>query len=203
MIKTLFFDFDGVLTTDPSGSATTLRALAEQSGLDEQVLWAAIEPFNRDLILGHTTHARIWPDVCVRLGIAIPFEHLTTAFLQTPIHQPVLALARELRAEFAIGMITDNKSDRMDVIVKQHRLDEVFDPIVVSAEVGHSKRGAAIFREALRRAGAEARTSLFIDNTLRNLYGAAAIGMKTLLFDGTTESAAELRSALQLIFTSD
>lgn len=203
MIKTLFFDFDGVLTTDPSGTATTLRALAARSGLDESTLATAFEPFGRDLVLGHTTHARIWPEFCERLGTPIPLEWLTHAFLQTPIHAPVLALARELRAEFTLGVITDNTSERMQVIVQHHRLDEVFAPIVVSAEVGHSKRGAAIFREALRQAGAEARTSLFVDNSVRNLYSASAVGMKTLLFDGTCEDAATLRSAIQLIIEHD
>ena len=62
MIRAICFDFDGVLTTERSGSLSTLRSLSRHSGIGEERLWEAIGVFNEDLLFGRTTHAAIWPE---------------------------------------------------------------------------------------------------------------------------------------------
>lgn len=199
MIRTVFFDFDGVLTTDSTGSLTTLRSLARQTGLAEEALWTAFAPFNHDLLSGRTTHARAWPDICIALGRSLPFECLETAFRDTPINRPMLALARTLATRRSVGIITDNKADRMDVLRRLHGLDDIFDPIVVSAEVGSGKQEPRIFEYALQRVGRRAEECLFIDNTATNLRVPAAMGMHALHFDGTRGNAEGLRDALAML----
>lgn len=196
MIKAICFDFDGVLTTDKSGSLTTLRSLSRQTGIAEDVLWEALRPFNDDLLLGRTTHARIWPQVGARLGHPLPMAALEIAFQDTPMNRPMLALARALRAQYAVGIITDNKADRMDFLCRQHGLANSFDPIVVSAEVGSGKDQPAIFAHALERLGVQAGECLFIDNTLKNLAAPAALGIKTLHFDDGRNDVEALRIAI-------
>ncbi|MFP3822323.1 HAD-IA family hydrolase, partial [Bacillus sp. SIMBA_008] len=79
----------------------------------------------------------------------------------------------------AVGLITDNKADRMATLSALHDLPATFDPIVVSAEVGSGKDGPAIFQHALARLGVAPVECLFIDNTAANLRAAAALGMAT------------------------
>lgn len=203
MIRAICFDFDGVLTTERSGSLSTLRSLSRHSGIGEERLWEAIGVFNEDLLFGRTTHAAIWPDFCARLGVALPFALLDVAFRETPMNAPMLALAAGLKRRHAVGLITDNKADRMATLAALHDLPAIFDPIVVSAEVGSGKDGPAIFQHALARLGVAPAECLFIDNTAANLRAAAALGMATLHFDDGRNDVPALRTAIEALCSGD
>ena len=183
MIRAVLFDFDGVLTIDPSGSSTTIAHLARSTGLDEARLWNAFAPFNDDLLLGRTTHVAVWPAICARLGRELDIAQLDAAFDATPMDGVMLDLAARLRRDHAVGMITDNKRDRIDRLVAPHALDALFDPIVVSADRGSGKAGTAIFEHALQRLDMAPAETVFIDNTPGNLVAAGALGMHTIHFD--------------------
>ncbi|WP_201282284.1 HAD family hydrolase [Chromobacterium phragmitis] len=117
---------------------------------------------------------------------------LDAAFRSTPMNEGVLALARRLRGRVRLGIITDNKADRMDCLRALHGLDAWFDPIVVSAEAG-----AAIFEHACRLAGLRPAQCLLIDNSRRNLDTAAAAGLATLFHDDARNDVAALRGVLE------
>ena len=139
MIKALFFDFDGVLTMDKTGSLTTTRYLSHATGIEHMRVKAAFARFNEDLIRGKCTHASIWDEVCRDIGTNIDIALLDRAFASTPIDDEMLALAKRLRCNYVVGMITDNKQDRMDCLERLHRLSSLFCPVVVSAAVGSTK----------------------------------------------------------------
>lgn len=179
----MFFDFDGVLTTDRTGSTTTCRYLSSHLGVPLQAVSAAFARYNRALTLGETTHQAVWPGICAEMGCAVPLQVLQDAFDSTPMDDRMLALAGRLRAACRVGMITDNKADRMKRLRALHRLDDLFDPIVVSAEAGMSKSSPALFEHALTRACVKAREAVFIDNDHDNVAVAAACGIHGVHFD--------------------
>jgi HAD superfamily hydrolase (TIGR01509 family) len=183
LIKVLFFDYDGVLTTDATGSLTTCRYLSEATGVSFGSLKQAFQRHNGDLSLGRTNHAAVWPEICKSVGCQIPFELLAEAFASTPPNTEMFDFARHLKASYSVGIITDNKKDRIDYLKQHQQLDAVFTPIVVSAEVGCMKDGAAIFMYALRAAGVRPEQSIFIDNARDNLLAADELGMHTVHFD--------------------
>ena len=96
-IKGVFFDYDGVLTTDKTGSLTTCRYLSSQTGIDLSILTRALRHYNNDLTIGRRSHADVWPELCESLGQAIPVGLLPLAFQSTPANQPMFALAEELK----------------------------------------------------------------------------------------------------------
>lgn len=196
MIKAIFFDFDGVLTTDKSGSLTTLRSLSRQTLIPEETLWDAFSPFNHDLLNGNTTHAEVWPEICRALGKPIPSDLLEIAFLATPINQSMMELAKELRKSRRTGIITDNKADRVASLSRHHTLGALFEPIVVSAEFGSGKDQPDIFLHALDCLALAPAEAIFIDNTRKNLVAPSGIGMKTLYFDDETNDVKALRIAI-------
>lgn len=59
-----------------------------------------------------------------------------------------------------------------------------FDGLVFSAPLQMVKPNAAIFRHLLDTYGLKAEETLFIDDSPKNIAGAAALGIKTYLFDG-------------------
>ena len=198
MIEAVFFDYDGVLTADKTGSLTTCRYLSRRTGIELQRLLQAFGIHNHELTLGRRSHADVWPDICARLGQDVPPGLLLEAFESTPVNAPMLALARQLkRCGCEVGIVTDNKSDRMAHLRKLQRLDEIFDPIVVSAEVGCTKQEQDIFRLALAHRGTPPERALFIDNTEANLVAARALGLRTICFDDEANDVAALRRHLR------
>src|SRR3954463_6472054 len=147
-IQIAFFDFDGVLTPDRTGTLTTCRFLAQATGLAFEDLKAAFEPHRWALARGTTTRDATWPLVCQSLGRDIPRDLLVRAFESTPLDSAMFALANSLARRTRLGIITDNPRDRMDVVRRTLWLDRVFDPVVVSAEEGCAKDDPEIFRRA-------------------------------------------------------
>ena len=64
MIRAVFFDYDGVLTLDATGSLTTYRYLSEHTRMPYEHVHRAFRPHNEALNLGKTTYAEVWHSVC-------------------------------------------------------------------------------------------------------------------------------------------
>jgi HAD superfamily hydrolase (TIGR01549 family) len=183
VIRAIFFDYDGVLTTDRTGSLTTNRYLSKISGIGYDVIKNAFASYNKDLLLGRTTHLEIWSAVCESVQYDLDFDWLEEAFLSTPANVPMFDLARRLKSGYVLGIITDNKKDRIDCLRKAQALDDLFNPIVVSAEFGSGKEGPAAFEYALHHVGVRPEEAVFVDNTADNLIAPRQIGMHAILHD--------------------
>ena len=202
MIKAVFFDFDGVLTTDKTGSTTTTRYISQKTGVGLSTVKSAFARHNTALTLGKTTHSKIWRQLCDDLGQSLSSSLLDEAFESTPLNNEMFALARALRKSYLVGIITDNKKDRIDYLRRQHNLDALFDPVVVSAEVGSDKGEQNLFLIALRSAGVKACEAVFIDNNKANLIAPDALGMKTCFHDDERNDVQLLVKQLQEIGVS-
>jgi len=182
-MKAIFFDYDGVLTTDRTGSLTTCRHLSDRTGIPYEAVAAAFEPHNTPLNAGLCSYATIWDSVCDALGQNVPREFLVAAFESTPLNMAMLELARGLSRSYAVGIITDNKADRFEHLVRYQALDKVFFPIVVSSVFGSSKQSPEIFEHALAHLRVAPGDAVFIDNSPKNLLAASSLGMATIHFD--------------------
>jgi len=196
-IKAILFDFDGVLTTDKTGSLTTTRYLSQRTGIELSHVQSVFRRFNDDLTLGKTTHEQIWGRICAELGQTLSMVLLTEAFESTRFNSRMLALARALRSRYAVGIVTDNKKDRIDHLKMVHDLSSLFDPIAVSAEMGVGKDNPAIFLHVMQTLGVDARECIFIDNSRKNLVAPKALGIKTIHFDEEEQDFDALYAALK------
>jgi len=190
------FDFDGVLTTDKTGSVSTIRSLGRQTGLSEEALWDAFAPFNEQLLLGRTTHHAVWPEICMRLGRDLDPLVLVQAFESTPMRHDMLAYAAELGSCYVTAVITDNKSDRMRCLSERHSLASIFNLVLVSAEHGSGKEHTSIFERAIELLGVEPEECVFVDNSERSLVAPAALGMNTVYFNEAADTAQSLAQLL-------
>ena len=94
-------------------------------------------------------------------------------------------------------MITDNKVDRIETILKEKSLEELFDVVVISAQVHCRKTDEKIFAEALKRSGLEPGECVFIDNTAQNLEIPGKMGFRTVYFDDEKRDLTELCDILK------
>lgn len=199
MIKAVFFDYDGVLTTDKTGSLTTARHLSKATGIELSLVKAAFSRFNRDLTLGKTTHSQVWHEICSALGQELDIRLLFEAFESTPMNAVMFSLARELKKTHLVGIITDNKKDRIDHLKRHQDLESIFSPIVVSAEVGADKKSDKIFLRALTLAHVTAEETVFIDNNEDNLVAPSALGIKVVFHDDEKNDIEALSETLKAL----
>ncbi|MGI6239510.1 MAG: HAD-IA family hydrolase [Christensenellales bacterium] len=199
-MKAVFFDFDGVLTLDPTGSHSICHDVSKQSGIDLKTFSAAYRKYNRQLLYGEKMHRDIWDGLCRDLGAAIPYTLLYESFLHTPIDLDMLNLVKAIRrAGIKTGMITDNKRDRIDAIRSFYNWYSLFDAVAVSAALGSGKSNPDIFHWALHQIGAAPTDCIFIDNSAQNLVVPRAMGIHTILYDDARRDFLALLQALRAL----
>lgn len=183
MIKAVLFDFDGVLTIDKTGSATITNYISDTCGIPLEKVKSSYYKFNKQLLLGETTHQEIWEDFCQSLGHDIDFNILVDSFRFTCLDDMMIALVKKLKDRYLIGMVTDNKCDRISTILDYRGLNQYFDVVAISACVHSGKDSHGIFEYVLNTLNVSASECLFIDNTEKNLVVPKQIGMSTILYD--------------------
>ena len=195
MIEALYFDFDGVLTLNERGSTITIGAIQEAyPDVPTERVSECYYRFHPRLLLGEVDHYTIWDAFCSCVGKDLAPDILTQAFLATPMNVDMLALATEVAKSHRVGIITANAAERMTPLIEAHRLDSLFNPIVISAEVGALKTDPLIFHAALGDQRPEA--CVFVDNQERNLTVPTELGFKTYLFDPKQNDISALRNQL-------
>ncbi len=198
-IDAILFDFDGVLTVDKTGSQSVLRYLSAKTGIAEDVLGRAYYKYNKALLYGKMTHQDMWEDFQRALGKEIPFDILRDAFRNTILDWDMIEYARELKQNYLVGLITDNKADRMDEILTWYQLRDVFDAVAVSAKFGFGKQEEPIFEMTLAALKVKPEACVFIDNTEKNLVIPRQMGMRTILFDDENRDIEQFKKELQAI----
>ncbi len=108
------------------------------------------------------------------------------------LHEAVVDRIRDLRrAGYRTGLITNNDRHRFLAEAPDVPLDELFDVVVFSSDLGVGKPDARIFRHALAQLGVEAEAAIFLDDTPRNVDAALGLGMQGAVID-RPERAAEI-----------
>ena len=199
MIRSILFDFDGVLTLDAAGSLRILNYLSVQTGISLSLLEDAYYKYNTDLLDGRLTHRDIWADFCAQIGMEIDFALLTDSFIHTPIDTDMLAYAAKLHGQYRLAMVTDNKADRMNTICSHYHLNELFDVVAVSATFHSGKAHPEIFVDTLRQLNCLPAECIFIDNTASNLTIPGQMGIHTILFDDRARDLPALQNEIHTL----
>lgn len=196
-MKAILFDFDGVLTIDKYGSDSILRYLGEHTKVSIEVLKKEYYKINKGLLFGQYTHKDIWNEYCKNIGTDIDFQILIDSFIHTPLDNGMLSVVRQLKEKYLVGVITDNKVDRIDTILKHNGLFALFDVVTVSAQCKCGKNDRRIFDITIDALNVEASDCIFVDNSEKNLVIPNEMGIHTILFDDEKRDLKEFRKKLE------
>lgn len=199
MIKGIFFDFDGVITVEKTGSPTMIEYIAKETDLLYENVKTAYYKYNKQLLKGEITHEDMWKPFCQQLNTEIDYSILINSFMNITIDMEIIEYIKELKEHYIIGMITDNKSDRIQAILSNLNLGTLFDVVTVSATEHARKTESMIFENTLLRCKLNPHECVFIDNTAKNLIIPAELGMKTILFNDEDRDIAMLKSKWMLL----
>ncbi len=102
-------------------------------------------------------------------------------------------------AGLTTGIITNNVVEFREHWRAMMPLDELFDVVVDSCEVGVRKPNPAIFSTALELVGVAPEHAVFLDDFEGNVVAAQALGIRSILVDGDgTKTVADLDAVLDL-----
>ncbi|MEU8343870.1 HAD family hydrolase [Actinomadura meyerae] len=106
---------------------------------------------------------------------------------------PVEPMYEALRAARAAGARTALLSNSWGNEYPRDLFADLFDAVVISAEVGMRKPDERIFRHALELLGLDAADCVFIDDIEHNIRAAEALGIRGILHTDPDTTIAELR----------
>lgn len=114
------------------------------------------------------------------------------------IHWPVVHRIRELRRDgFATGLLTNNVKEFGSAWRASIPVDEIFDAVVDSSEVGLRKPDPRIYELTCEKLGVEPDAAVFLDDNRSNVEAARALGMATVhVADGPIETLTALDAIL-------
>ena len=194
--KALLVDFGGVLTTDIWSS---FADFCEQRGLDAEAAKGLFRenPEALEALRGLET-GKLDPDEFERRFAELlgtdPEGLVEGMFAGLEPVEPMLAV---LRKAPEVGIPTGLISNSW---VMDHYTDEIrelFDVVVISAEVGLHKPQPEIFKLAAEQLGLEPSDCVFVDDLRENCEGAEAVGMTAVLHRDIDETVSRLEDLLE------
>ena len=208
-LDAVFFDFGGIFMDSPFAA---LHEAAGNFGVDPELMLSTLFG-SYDADTEHPWHqlerGEVTLDEAIReisaiseangLGHINLFEALGGMMSDPSDRTFMVDLVRDLRAAgVKTSIITNNLKEFGTVWRSVIPVDELFDDIVDSCEVGMRKPSAAIYRLAMERVGVSPERSAFIDDYEGNVIAARQIGMAGVWSGYSNETsrvaAAELRA---------
>jgi HAD superfamily hydrolase (TIGR01509 family) len=181
MIKGIAFDFFGVFIQDP------YHHWLKVSGLERE---EKFERLSRQVDLGQIGEHGFYEGLGLASGQAA--EQVATSFAERrPLNEPLLQLAKELRAAYKLALLSNSSSEYLRPLLEYYGMD-IFDKVLVSAEIGQVKPQAAVFHKLLEELGLAADELVFIDDSAANTKAAAQLGIKSLTYTTLAELKRQL-----------
>jgi putative hydrolase of the HAD superfamily len=179
-IEAVLFDFGGVLVSSPfdamaAAGPGALELFVGDYALDGDHPWHRLER-------GEISLAVYWEDLQQRAaaaGIEIDAAKLAGFYGRLEVHHDVVDRVRTLRAEgLRTALVTNNVREAGEAWRSRIPLDELFDAVVDSCEIGMRKPNPRIYLHALELLGGVApAAAVMLDDAPGNVAGAEAAGL--------------------------
>ncbi len=199
MIRAVLFDFAGVLTSSPWGALAAagggnLELIIGTYEQDTDHPWHQVERGEMTIL--------DWMTAVKELGeaedVEIDFTPLRALLGDMTVHDPIVDHVRALRAQgYKLALVTNNVREGSAAWRSLVPVDELFDVVIDSSEVGMRKPNPAIFQRALDDLGGiPPEEAVFLDDTPGNVDGARRAGLHAILVETPEQAIKDLTALL-------
>jgi epoxide hydrolase-like predicted phosphatase len=196
-VKGLIVDFGGVLTTNVFDS---FKAFCRAEGLPEDSVKIMFRERGEGLALlrrletGDLSAEEFSVKFAPLLGVA-PDNLPERLFGGIAIDGPMVDAVRRSRAAgIKTGLISNSWGN--GITYEPALMDELFDAVVISGDVGLHKPQPEIFLLGAERIGVAPEECVFVDDLRENCAGAEAVGMTAILHRGSPGTLPQLQELL-------
>jgi putative hydrolase of the HAD superfamily len=198
-IRAVFFDFGGVIMRTEYQAPR--QHLAERFRMDyddiDKVVFGSESA--RRASIGEINEEAHWAEVLKRLKLPLSEKKSFSDqfFGGDVIDRKLVEYIRSLHGKMHTGLISNAWSGLRDFLTKEKIID-IFDTVIISAEVGMVKPEAKIYQIAFEQAGVKAGEAVFVDDMKVNIDACEKIGMKGVLFKDPQEAMTQLNRSLKI-----
>jgi putative hydrolase of the HAD superfamily len=207
MIEAVVFDYGGVISTPVNPYLAQFEAaqgyrdgalfelifgedLRRDHGSPPDVHdWHRLETGDLDIVSFMAGVQARAPDL---LGRPFDVEAFASFMGALPIgvNWPVVHRVRQLKADgLRVAILTNNVKEFASTWKTTFPVDELFEVVVDSSEVGLRKPDPRIYRLTCERLGVETVAAVFLDDLPANVAAARAVGMEAVHVDGDITAA--------------
>ena len=193
-INAVFWDLGGVLvrTEDRSKREQWEHRLGMEPRELERLIFGG--DAGRKAALGEISVEQAWEWVHQELNLSQDEkQQLARDFWQgDDLDLKLVAFVRGLRAQFLTGLISNAWLELREMLEGHWHIDDAFDDLVISAEVGLVKPDPAIYKLALERLNVEADRAVFVDDFTKNIAAAKDIGIHAVHFTNPNQAITDV-----------
>jgi len=195
MIKAIIFDCFGVLLTDVNRE----RRNAMTDPVAIQALEVIYEDSNRGLITREESAERMSKILHID-----PAEIIAMGENGKARNQVLVDFIKTLRPTYKVAMLSNVRGRAsLDRRFNPGELDELFDVVVASGDIGIIKPERQIYELTAQQLGVDPKDCVMIDDIQEYCDGAEAVGMTTIRFLSTEQCIADLKALIDRKPASD
>lgn len=198
MIKSVIFDLGGVLvrTEDPQHR----KRLAERMGMTYSEISKFVYERESAVLAtrGKITAEEHWQDIQRELGFDDgELQAFKEEFWAGDVLDEVLVdFIRSLGLHYTTALLSNAWDDLRPVLADVWEIDDAFNRIFISAELGMAKPEDAIYQHVIDELGHNPAETVFIDDFPENVQAARENGMNAIHFRSREQALGELRELL-------
>ena len=196
-LRAVFFDLGGVILRTEHEAPR--QHLAGRLGVEYEDLVRAVfeSETSRKASLGVIREEEHWQAVAKKLKRPTEAELIRDEFFAGDvIDHALLDFLRSVKPTVKTGLISNAWSGLRQYII-EHKFEDAFDQMVISAEVGVVKPDARIYHVALEQLGVSPNEAVFVDDFIENVKGAQAVGMSAIHFKDSSATITQLKKLLK------
>jgi epoxide hydrolase-like predicted phosphatase len=148
--------------------------------------------------LGEITSAQHWEQVRKALNIS-PAELLEVRgkfWEGDSLDGNLVDYLRGLRPRYKTALLSNAWDDLRQYIEEDWQIEDAFDEMIISAEVGLVKPDARIYQLAISKVGVDPDEAVFVDDFPENVIGAREVGLQAIHFKDPDQALADLQQLL-------
>ena len=171
MVKTIIFDFAGVITVSPMFPRVA-EIFGKKSEIGHDAFLKLLKIKEKEYLVGSCTTQDFYESVCKNTNIS--YDEFVKEISWYEINKYVLDLIRKLKGRYQIILLSDNYDALYKAILNDKKLQNIFDYTFFSNKLKMVKYydEDKIFKHVLKTINMEPANCIFIDDKEKNLIHA-------------------------------
>lgn len=180
MIKTIIFDYAGVITPTKNNYIFA-KKYHKRFGLTTKELMTKSYNNWRPALISKTAELKFWRELSQELNI--DSEELRDLIIKTfPIDSKVIEIIDKIKVRYKIVMLSNQVESWLEKVIDENNLRNKFHYFINSYNVGIKKPNKKIFLTALEKSGSKPEETLFIDDSEENIKAAQELGIQCIKY---------------------